>query len=1062
MDTRASNIEQNALNVSLVTRSESHQLLFEWNNTQADYPKNKCIHQLFESQVEQTPDNIAVSFEEKQLTYWELNCQANKVAHYLQTLNVGPEVMVGIYLERSLDLVIGLLGILKAGGAYLPLDTSYRADRLRFILEDAEVPILLTQSHLVDSLPKCGTHYICLDTVGLAIAKHSTNNKLSEVTNNHLAYVIYTSGSTGKPKGVAMPHRPLVNLLTWQLQNLRIPRARTLQFTPISFDVSFQEIFSTLCSGGTLVLVSESTRRNSEALLQYLCEQAIERLFLPYIALQHLAEVAKNQITLPIYLREVITAGEQLKITQSLSHWFSRLENCTLENQYGPSESHVVTAYRLLGSPKDWPHLPPIGRPIANTQIYLLNPKLRRTEDPIELVSTGEPGEVAIGGVSLARGYLNQPELTNNKFIVDPFSDEPGARLYRTGDLARYRPDGTLEFIERLDHQVKIRGFRVELGEIEVTLSHHPAVKDVVVVACEDSLDNKRLVAYVATNNSKSGDTMALQLRTELQEKLPDYMLPSAFVFMDALPLTSSGKVDRRTLPEPNRHRPVLKEDFVPPSTQVEKQLSEIWSQVLGIEPVGIYDNFFDLGGNSLQTIQLIFKVRETFQAELPIVSLFDAPTVAKLAEVVNASICSNLTVTSDDITISELEAEAALDPTIAPSSFPIEFASEPDNIFITGVTGFLGAFLLHELLEQTQANIHCLVRAANPEAGKQKLQSNLEKYLLWNEENSSRIIPVIGDLSQPLLGFSEEEFLKLALDIDVIYHNGASINLIYPYAALRAANVVGTQELLKLATQVRIKPVHFISTLDVFQTSRPFGTNFITEQEQLNPSEAIQFDGYTKSKWVSEKMIATALARGLPVSIYRPAMVTGHSKTGAANVNDLMNRLIKGFVQLGRAPSFEMTINIAPVDYFGKGAIYLSRQVKSLGKVFNFVNPQPLAMSQFIETINACGYPVEQVGHGEWQDLLMRNMNSLDGIVSVLTSKASQESLSYLERCSVGAHLVSCQNVISGLESASIVCPPVDTRLLSTYFSYFARSGFLNTPQILKKTATRKELSTY
>ncbi len=360
-----------------------------------------------------------------------------------------------------------------------------------------------------------------------------------------------------------------------------------------------------------------------------------------------------------------------------------------------------------------------------------------------------------------------------------------------------------------------------------------------------------------------------------------------------------------------------------------------------------------------------------------------------------------------------------------------------------------MGAFLLHELLEQTRANIHCLVRAANPEAGKQKLQSNLKKYLLWNEENSSRIIPVLGDLSQPLLGVSEEQFLKLALEIDVIYHNGASINLIYPYAALRGANVFGTQELLKLATQLRIKPIHFISTLDVFQTSRPFSANFITEQDEINPSEAIHFDGYTKSKWVSEKMITIAQSQGLPISIYRPAMITGHSKTGAANVNDLMNRLIKGFVQLGRAPSFEMMINIAPVDYFSKGAIYLSRQAESLGKAFNLVNPQALLMSQFLETINACGYPVQQVGHGEWEDLLMRNMGSVDGIVSVLTSKASENSLSYLERCSVGAHLVSCQNVISGLKDTSIVCPLINAKLLNTYFSYFIHSGFLNAPVI-------------
>jgi non-ribosomal peptide synthetase component F len=267
-----------------------------------------------------------------------------------------------------------------------------------------------------------------------------------------------------------MPHHPLVNLLTWQLQNFRISKARTLQFTPISFDVSFQEIFSTLCSGGTLVLVSDSTRRNAEALLHYLSEQAIERLFLPYIALQHLAEVAKTQITLPIYLREVITAGEQLKITDSISHWFSRLEDCTLENQYGPSESHVVTAYTLSGSPKQWSNLPPIGKPIANTKIYLVDTNLRRQDDPLKLVPFGEPGELVIGGIALARGYLNQPELTNNKFIADPFNNEPGTRLYRTGDLVRYLPDGTLEFIERIDNQVKIRGVRIELGEIEVTL----------------------------------------------------------------------------------------------------------------------------------------------------------------------------------------------------------------------------------------------------------------------------------------------------------------------------------------------------------------------------------------------------------------------------------------------------------------------------------------------------------------------------------------------------------------------------------------------------------------
>jgi amino acid adenylation domain-containing protein/thioester reductase-like protein len=1017
-------------------------------------PQINSIHQLIELQVLQTPDAVAVVFEDKQLTYRELNEKANQLAHYLQNLGVKPEVLVGICVDRSLEMIVALLGILKAGGAYLPLDMSYPLDRLSYMLEDAQAPILLTQSHLSGCLPKSKSHVVCLDTDWQTIVENQITNPHNEVTLDNLAYVLYTSGSTGKPKGVAMPHHPLVNLLTWQIQNFRYPTARTLQFTPISFDVSFQEIFSTLCSGGTLVLIPESIRRNSEALLHYISAQAIERLFLPYIALQHLAEVAKTQIDLPIYLREVITAGEQLKITNSIAHWFSHLKDCTLENQYGPSESHVVTAYRLSGSPRDWSHLPPIGQPIANTQIYLLESNLRRKEDPLQLVATGEVGEIAIGGVALARGYLNQPELTNSKFVANPFSSEPEARLYRTGDLARYRPDGTLEYIERIDNQVKIRGVRIELGEIEVILSQHSLVKDVAVVVREDSSDNKRLVAYIVIENDRlieDKDELAAYLRTFSQERLPNCMVPSAFMFLDALPLTPSGKVDRRALPTPNQSRPALKKDLVLPRTEIEESLSEIWSQVLSIKPIGVHDNFFDLGGNSLSAIQVVFKAREVFQIEIPIVALFDTQTIANFAEFISNTISSKMAKTSDHSTIFDLEADAALAPAINPGSLSKTIKTEPDNILITGVTGFLGAFLLYELLEQTRANIYCLVQATNSETGKQKIQSNLEKYLLWNEENSSRIIPVPGDLSEPLLGISEHLFLKLAGKIDVIYHNAAYINLIYPYTAHRATNVFGTQELLKLATQIKVKPFHFISTLDVFQTSRAFGTNAILEQDELNPSEAIYFDGYTKSKWVSEKMVTTAQQRGLPVSIYRPAMITGHSKTGVANVNDLMNRLIKGFVQLGYAPSFDMMFNIAPVDYFSKGAIYISRQKKSLGKAFNFINPQPVSMTKFVEAINACGYPVQQVSHRQWEDLLMRNMDSLDSIVSVLTSKASEKGLSYLEKCSVGADLISCKNVISGLEGTSIVCPSINAQLLSTYFSYYIRSGFLEIPEICR-----------
>jgi amino acid adenylation domain-containing protein/thioester reductase-like protein len=1020
------------------------------------------IHQIVEHQVALTPDEIAVVFQDQQLTYKELNQQANQLAHYLKTLGVGPEVLVGICVERSIEMIVALLAILKAGGAYVPLDPAYPQKRLAHMVEDSQATVLLTQQQLIGLFPSYSSNVVCLDQEWGTDEQTHNDNLNSETQPDNLAYVIYTSGSTGRPKGVAMPHLPLVNLLTWQLENFKKTQARTLQFTPISFDVSFQEIFSTLCSGGTLILIADADRRDIEALLRYLSNQSIERLFLPFVALQHLAEVAMTQPTLPLILQEVITAGEQLKITRSVAHWFDQLQACTLYNQYGPSETHVVTAYTLSGPSHTWPLLPPIGQAIANTRIYLLNPKTRRKDDPIELAAVGEAGELAISGIALARGYLNQPELTDNKFLADPFSNEPEARLYRTGDLVRYGVDGNLEFVERIDEQVKIRGVRIELGEIEVNLSQHPVVKNSVVIVREDEVGSKHLVAYIVADSNqftKNERELSQQLRSFLKEKLPACMLPSAFVFLDALPLTPSGKVDRRSLPTVDLSTSVPSESLVSPRTPIEKQLTELWSQVLRTGPIGIYDSFFDFGGDSLRAIQLIVKVRETFQIDLPIVALFDAPAVAQFVEFVLAAINSKNSDTSDAISVAELRNEAVLDLAIQPGAFSSKQVEEPENIFITGVTGFLGAFLLQELLEQTQASIHCLVRAADFREGQEKIANNLKKYLLWHESYRSRIIPVIGDLAQPLLGVTELQFAELTDKIDVIYHNGASINLIYPYSALRTANVVGTEELLKLATQTRTKPVHFISTLDVFQTSRAFSADPIMEDDELNPAEAIHFDGYTKSKWVSEQMIRTAQSRGLPATIYRPAMITGHSKTGAGNTNDLMNRLIKGFIQLGSAPDFEMMFNIAPADYFSKGVVYISRQPDSLGKAFNCINPKPVPMHQFVEVINKSGYSVRQVEHKIWEDLLISNVTTLDGVVAVLTSKISKKSVSYIERSSVGANLVSCANVLNALEGTSIVCPPIDTQMMSTYFSYFAQIGFLDAPAGENKTLQAREV---
>ncbi|HOT90215.1 MAG TPA: amino acid adenylation domain-containing protein [Anaerolineae bacterium] len=585
----------------------------------------KCLHHLFEAQVQHVPDAIAAVFEGKTLAYSELNCRANALAWHLQALGIGPDKLVAICMERSLAMVIGVLGILKAGGAYVPLDPAYPPERLAFMLEDSQATVLITHDKVKNKLPSYQGHIVNLDTLPLT---PDNSTPAVAASSDNLAYIIYTSGSTGKPKGVAMPHGPLVNLMEWQNRNSTLSQgARTLQFSPLSFDVSCQELFATWNSGGTLVLIPEELRRDAPALWRFLAAARIERLFLPFIALQHLAEAARDTATMPP-LQEIITAGEQLQITQPIIALLRRLPACVLYNQYGPTESHVVTAHTLTGPPETWPPLPPIGRPITNARIHVLDADLRP-------VPPGEPGELHIGGDCLARGYLRHPALTAARFIPDPFSSTPGARLYKTGDLARVGASGDIEFLGRIDHQVKVRGFRIELGEIEVALAQHPAIQEAAVVVREDTPGAPRLVAYVVS--SQTPPPSATELRRFLGQTMPDYMLPATFVVMDTLPLTPSGKINRRALPSPDNARPALEQAYVAPRNAIEATLARIWADALGLERVGVYDNFFELGGHSLLAGRIVAQLRDAMRVELSMHVIFEAQTVAAVAEYINA-----------------------------------------------------------------------------------------------------------------------------------------------------------------------------------------------------------------------------------------------------------------------------------------------------------------------------------------------------------------------------------------------------------------------------------------
>lgn len=606
------NPEQRLSELPFLTAAEQHQLLVEWNQTQIPYPQNLCFHQLFEAQVERTPEAVAVVFQDKKLTYQELNHRANQLAHALQKLGVKPEGIVGICIERSLEMIVAVLGILKAGAAYLPLDPTYPPERLAFMLSDSQVSVLLTTEKLVTKLPPYNGQIVCLDTDWKTMAQESIQNLASGVTIQNLAYLIYTSGSTGTPKGVLVTHEGLGNLTEDKIRTCQVqPASRILQFFSLSFDASIPEWVMALGAGAGLYLGTPEELLPGPALLQFLQKHAITHITLPPSAL---AVLPAGELPA---LKLVLVGGEA-PAPELIAQWsHGRL----FINAYGPTETTVNASMVECGnSGQSFPTV----QPAANKQLYILDRDLQ----PVPI---GVAGELHIGGVGLARGYLNRPEKTAETFIPNPFSPEPGSRLYKTGDLACYLPNGHIKLLGRLDHQVKIRGFRIEPGEIETRLNEYPSVRESVVIAREDRPGEKRLVAYLVPEPNTLltlGD-----LRRFLEEKLPKYMIPAAFVILEAIPLNPNGKVDRFALPAPDLTRPELETTFVAPRSATEQALATLFAQVLEVEQIGIHDNFFELGGHSLLATQLIAQLLKTFEIEVTVVDLFDAPTVAGLAE---------------------------------------------------------------------------------------------------------------------------------------------------------------------------------------------------------------------------------------------------------------------------------------------------------------------------------------------------------------------------------------------------------------------------------------------
>ncbi|HEX2617662.1 MAG TPA: amino acid adenylation domain-containing protein, partial [Flavobacteriales bacterium] len=572
---------------------------------------------LFDRTAERTPDALALLDGHKELSYSQLLALSGRIAAALAPLGAAPGRTVGLCLERSSKLVASVLGILRTGAAYVPIDPSYPAERIAGMLGDAQPPVVLTERAHQHLFRGAAAQVVLIDDLDLSTGTSLTAP--SPATAEDLCYVLFTSGSTGRPKGVAMPNGPLANLLQWQLRTSVLgPGHRTLQFAPISFDVSFQELFTTFAQGGTLVVITDEDRLNSSQLLRKIIAQRVDRIIVPYVALQYLAEAVERTGEVPSSLKEVFTSGEQLKITPAIRALFEKLPGCRFCNQYGPTEGHVVSELELTGPPSSWPALPNIGKAIDHVKLLIL-------DEAMQPVKQGEEGELYLGGACVAQGYIGRDDLTAERFLADPF--EKGARLYRTGDRAAELPNGEIDYKGRIDGQVKVRGYRIELGEVEVALEKHAAVEQAVATVREDRPGLKRLIGYYVART----DVSVNELRKHLAALLPDYMVPSAFVAVKELPRTPSGKIDRKALPAPDVQRPELDVAFAAPQSPVQRTLADVWADLLGIDRVGIDDNFFDLGGNSLLSIQAVAQL-EGHGLKLPIVKLYQHPTVRACA----------------------------------------------------------------------------------------------------------------------------------------------------------------------------------------------------------------------------------------------------------------------------------------------------------------------------------------------------------------------------------------------------------------------------------------------
>ena len=1004
--------------------------------TGASFRESRTLPEFVLERGRSHPDRVALVGGERTLTYAEVDGASAALAAQLRSkVTAAPGAHVAVCLPRSPDMIVAVLGVLRAGFAYVPLDPTYPPERLAYICRDAQIAALVTRSDLRAVVAPADVPTIHLDDPPPA-AELDVRSDVA-ATPDQCAYTIYTSGSTGQPKGVKVSHRNAVNLLESMRRRPGLDeRDVLLAVTSPSFDIALVEMLLPLAVGALTVVAEQEDVTDGRRLAALLDEHAVTYMQGTPATWHLMVESGwpGREGLIALCCGEAFPA----KLASDL------LARCAkVYNGYGPTETTVYSTLHRVTERDVRDGVIPIGLPIANTTAFVLDSGLTP-------VPQGVLGELFVGGCGVAIGYHDRPELTASQFHAAPF--HPGHRLFRTSDLVREHEHGVLEFAGRHDHQVKIRGHRIELGEIETVLETHPGVGRAVAVVRDDTVQDKAIICYAEPAATPRTDVASTADLTEyLRERLPAYMVPARIVTIAELPLTPNGKIDRKRLPEPEdaTSAPAGGEaaggraGFVAPSTETEETLAAIWRDLLGIDSVGVQDGFFAVGGHSLLATKLVFRIREAFGVDLPLRVLFDGePTIARLAALLSGDASGAIAVGGHALDLAE-EARLADDIRPDPAAH-VHCVRHPQHVLFTGATGFLGAFLLAELLRTTEATVYCLVRAASVAEGHDRIRGALTEYGIWEPSFAERIIPVLGTLSRARLGLSRPAWQHLAAIVDVIYHCAAEVNFLQGYHALKPANVLGTQEVLRLACTGSVKPVHFVSTTYVFSRfAYPPDTELT---EDMDPIQDLEYTfGYTQSKWVAEQMVLEAGRRGVPVYVYRANRVSGHSETGACHTYDLMWQAARVGIEIGAAPLMDMTIDLTPVDYVVSALAHLSRQPDLRGKVFHLVSHDPIPEPELVAWLEEYGYRGERLSFGAWCQRVEQRAAELSDRTAGALAPFLSGTLP-LDR--LPSARFDDRNVRQGLVGTQIECPVIDDRLLRLYLDYFTSTGYLPAPQ--------------